>query len=326
MKSFKNFITETKKKKHIVHKAFIGKHNVGKPHVIHKAFIGKHNIKKSKKKGLHEKVKDKVMHRLYDLTSPASELGKRKHNHLRDEMRNNASLTSEDHEHIKNYTGDMHHPINRALFRQSSDLIGSRQNQSTPRDVQKADEGLSNAIKKHKTSKNFHVFSGMRSPENLERSRDGRIHLTNPAYTSTSISSDQGHNFGSTDTHEDGMSKHIYKKPEGSETPVQVTPQEHIQERKGNRPGQNSERYKHVAKIHIPAGSHGVYAADHSEYNNEKEHILHKNARISFHPEPTVDHETKTVLWHGRLEHDGVQATRHNTRKSDEDKQLKLDL
>ncbi len=73
--------------------------------------------------------------------------------------------------------------------------------------------------------------------------------------------------------------------------------------------------YKHLIRIHVPEGSHALYTRPASQHKHEHEVVLHKNARVRIHPEPEVDHNSKHVVWHAKLIHDGVNPTRHATDK-----------
>lgn len=167
------------------------------------------------------------------------------------------------------------------------------------------DDDLSKALHSHTTDRNMHVFSGMRSPEGLE-THNGHIHLKNTAYTSTSIDPSVGHIFGRQYRHDGSRSVHRYV--------MNRDTQERAREDAVPEHWENTSRpidYIHVAKIHVPAGSHGAYVAPISNSPEENEFLIHKNAHIVFKPEPTVDHKSSSVIWHGKLVHDGIKPTRH---------------
>lgn len=185
-------------------------------------------------------------------------------------------------------------------------------------DSHESHEGLDSAIKKHKAPINTHVFSGMRPPvEGKHPSNHVDVHL--PAYTSTSLSPRIGKGFSKTDVN-DKRGEHTYWRgatrdgiKEGDKfDPKNKKHQEWIN--KNVATGEpNFHAYTHMAKIHIPEGSHGMYAEHHTPmfFKGEHEYLLHRNSRVRFRTTPTVDHESGLVIWHGHLTHDGVAPTRH---------------
>jgi hypothetical protein len=46
------------------------------------------------------------------------------------------------------------------------------------------------------------------------------------------------------------------------------------------------------------------------EAPNEQEVIIHKNAKVKFYHEPTINHDKQLVIWHGKLVHDGIKPTK----------------
>lgn len=73
----------------------------------------------------------------------------------------------------------------------------------------------------------------------------------------------------------------------------------------------NKHVYDHMLRLHVPAGSHAFYAEHHTSNRGEQEIILHKNAKIHIHETPELDHKNKKVIWHAKLAHDGIKATKH---------------
>jgi hypothetical protein len=222
--------------------------------------------------------------------------------------------TPDEKHAIEHYTEDGHKSINHNLYH------GLKHDNEFH---QETDDNLSSAIKKRTISRNMTLYSGMRSPEKLP-SHNGHKLLQNPAYTSTSTSPEQAAPFGSRKNHDGTKTAHTYHQYSHE----QYDPKKHTDYEESDTSDQNMRLikhkeddskgsftgYSHVAKIHVPQGSHGMYPGRHSLNSGEDEVILHKNAKIAFKEKPVVDHETRTVQWHGYLVHDGVKQTRHGIR------------
>lgn len=293
--------------------------------LIHKHFIGKKAP--AKDKPVRKKIEEKLS---YDRMAELGKAGfEAKHKHLTDHYNNNPHLHPHHHEAVADYTSAMGYVLNEAHYQgknpheHMTQTLGSNETH----DLNKTDRHLSDAISKSKMTRSFHVFSGMQSPERLKPSHDGRIHIQNPAYTSTSIRPGVARQFAKqvvrgtrggtrTGSQSSEYSKHMYdvkRKRVTKKAYERIKSMNSVAERAGNlRPMAEPRRYKHVAKIHVPSGSHGIYTAPISRHDHESEYLLHKGAHVSFHPEPTVDHHTQTVIWHGRVEHDGIAPTRHS--------------
>ena len=71
---------------------------------------------------------------------------------------------------------------------------------------------------------------------------------------------------------------------------------------------------RHVLKLHIPQGSHGIYVPKYSAAPNEREFIIHKGAKFHIHPEPEIKKAgwnngvNHTKVWNAHLVHDGIKA------------------
>lgn len=220
-------------------------------------------------------------------------------------------LNQDEHRAINHYTEEGHKGVNRALF--SNGAFASH-------DDEHSDEHLSNAIKKRTMPRNMTLYSGMRSPEKLPTSKGHHL-LHNPAYTSTSTSPEMALPFGGRKTHDGGKTEHTYHQY----THEQYNPKKHTDYKEVDVGDQNMRMvkhksdpgkgsfigYSHITAIHVPKDSHAIYPGGISLNSREEEVILHKNARVAIHPTPTVDHETRTVLWKGKLVHDGLKPTRH---------------
>ena len=212
--------------------------------------------------------------------------------------------------------------------------------------VQHTEKHLPKVLAQHKTPEDMHVFSGLGfTPEHQIHNRGGVFHL--PAYTSTSISRNAAHGFGRSDE----KSNHIYNNQTFQQMPSRhyhaikkryndaqeffgrmgnyakmrdvdmgkATAAEHGSEFEQHYNTYNKYKrflpqhgqYTHTLRIHVPAGSHGAYIAHHSDFPEEKEFLLHKNAMVKLHHQPEVDHAAKRVIWHAKLIHDGIKPTRH---------------
>ena len=220
-------------------------------------------------------------------------------------------LNQDEHRAINHYTEEGHKGVNRALF--SNGAFASH-------DDEHADEHLSNAIKKRTMPRNMTLYSGMRSPEKLPTSKGHHL-LHNPAYTSTSTAPEMALPFGGRKNHDGSKTEHTYHQYNHE----QYDPKKHKDYKEVDVGDQNMRQvkhksdpskgafigYSHITAIHVPQGSHAIYPGGLSLNSREQEVILHKNARVAIHPVPTVDHGTRTVLWKGKLVHDGIKPTRH---------------
>lgn len=347
--NFKNFLEEEKNKQTTFHKMFVSSKKSRDPN-YHKLYIS--SKKRKKRKQVDEKFDWAQQASSHDYSQKGSKnivqspFKGASPKDVKDNVLTHAHWNVQEKTHplhpsernaVYKYTGNEHHNLNSNLFK------GKPHGPETAH----LDKHLSGAISKRTAPKNFTVFSGMRSPENLEKHKgSGHILITNPAYTSTSAAAGVGKDFGGTYTHDRQLSKHTYWRPNISgkksryKSGSQFNPNKHkgwkapnegashIYPEHKDMPshvkaiGDHSSwtkhehggywhSYKHVVQIHVPKDSHGIYTGAHSEYTNEKEYVLHKDAKIAVHPKPEVDHENGVVKWKGKLVHDGVKPTRH---------------
>lgn len=210
--------------------------------------------------------------------------------------------------HIKKATGIDHNIIQR--YTNSSESINKHLlGDAAPPHLQKVEiepglvphlnnqvDQISKLISHHQTPEDLHVYSGVGySPADYhDKNSSGPIKVHLPAFTSTSI-----HPLSSLEfVHGTGITK------------------------EGQPAG-------HVIKIHVPEGSHGMYTSPISEYPNEKELLLHRNAKLHIDPTPTKmtwgrwarppgkeDGDLEIIphtlhIWHAKLVHDGIKPTRH---------------
>jgi hypothetical protein len=251
-------------------------------------------------------------------------------------------FNSEEREGIKRYTGHEHHEVNGNLFKgkpHNADHAFIDNHLSSAIKKRTAPKNMT-VFSGMRSPENLPVHKG-----------SGHILIHNPAYTSTTVSAATGKDFGGQKTQEGTASKHTYwstdshwgnpptgkskykpqtqfnpnkhkawKSPEKGATfmePVHKDMPSHVtvSGNHGSWSNQNQgghwKVYKHVVQVHVPKGSHGIYTGANSEYDNEKEYILHKDAKIAVHPTPEIDHENKVVKWKGKLVHDGIKPTRH---------------
>lgn len=272
------------KRKYIVHDVFLGKLHKHNPDVSQLSL----KLSARKKKLIEKNL---TTGRMVALNS--NNVIDKKAKHLHNDFKK-ANLSDDEISSLNHYTTSDYEYINGHFH--GDELIPHR-SETEDHNLRCINE-MSSALKKSKLSRNIHVYAGMRSPENLEKSEDGRIHVHNRAFTSTSINPRIGRAFSKITTVATDKEKR-QKTRFGS-----LSKNEHgdvIQE----------SPYSHVAKIHVPAGSHGLYINHISSQDNEHEYLLHHGSRVSFYPVPTIDHKDRTVVWHGRLEHDGIAPTRH---------------
>ena len=281
-------------------------------------------------------------------------------NKLHDELlehQEKTEHTDDEHTAIRRYTTSSAETFNRPHFRNARDKTTSETapNFSHPNEY---DEHLSSAIRRSTTHRSMHVYSGMRSIEDHPDSEDGHKHVHLPAYTSTSLSHEIAGDFGSQKKSDGKPSRHTYfathmlfkalnkkapgKVKEGEKYDPKNPDHKEVHDSKtetlagdtsGTKPGKmdrqqahyrthggSFEGYRHISRIHVPRGSHGLYTGNQDDRKNkrgtnltthdEHELILHHGAKVRFKSEPTVDHESKTVMWHGQLVHDGVKQVR----------------
>ena len=63
----------------------------------------------------------------------------------------------------------------------------------------------------------------------------------------------------------------------------------------------DKEPDKHIMAIHLPKGHKGVhYVGKESEYDNERELLMDKGAKLKIHPEPEIHHVSYEDNYHGR--------------------------
>ena len=241
------------------------------------------------------------------------------------EKRHHGNVSDDQHTHIREYTEDSD-GVNAPLHK------GEEAN----------DEHLSSAIKQNKLHRHVTVYSGMRSPEDHPKSPDGKRHVHLPAYTSTSINPRSAKSF-SVSTKQDGTpSSHVYwhrdpdhegehaheqhekfdpKNPKHVQSKADakdmLEPHDDTSKAKGRArslaSGGKWVRYRHMGAIKAPKGTRSLYMGNNNEFTDhgESELVLHKNAKVAFHKHE-VDHDSKSVIWHGKVTHDGVEKTRHH--------------
>lgn len=155
----------------------------------------------------------------------------------------------------------------------------------TPADVAaKKINDLQDVVRSYRTPRDMHVYSGVHKDVVsgiLDYTHEGPAHLHLPAFTSTSIDPDVAMDFAQ------AMDLH---------------------------------GIRHVLKIHVPQGSHGVYMHQDNSGNlhtREKEFLLHNGTKLHVHPQPTeyfhpeMSGHSFYKIWHAKLVHDGVNPTRH---------------
>lgn len=179
------------------------------------------------------------------------------------------------------------------------------QKASTYPEVHKLISDLHNVTTKHTTTEDMHVYSGTSfHPDRYKNDDNSSIKVHMPTFTSTSLDPTIGQAFSRPD-----------KAHHGLET----------NDGKPDYYWRVSELPRHVLKIHVPAGSHGVYVGSMAaqKYRNEKEFLLPKDSKIHIDPTPTeiksigpFQHPVTHYVWHAKLVHDGVQPTRHANEES----------
>jgi hypothetical protein len=311
---------EKKKKQPKFHKHFIGNH---KKHPDDKK-------RKKKKKSFSESLsfsRIKDIHgsphksRYYERLR---KLGNKLSSHY-----NENALSEHEHESIKHYTGEGAEEINDSLYH-------GRKPYEDPDDlIEHRDDHIhiQNGLSRFPSPRSMSVYSGMRSLEGLPH-ENGHIHVENPPPTSTSIDPNVGQSFANLKKRNGQPSEHKYwvdhrdvknnlsdvnpPVPEGTKADPNNPEHRELGVHLGNidlhkekRQGGRFVGYGHIAKIHVPRGSRGMYVEHITQNEGEREHILPAGSKFAFKKDPVVDHETKTVMWHGKLVHDGFDWTSH---------------
>jgi len=291
MLTFKQFLSETKKSTKYV-KSFLGFITKGEPS----------HVKEDSAKEIED---------LYQAGHRENALHKQLSKHYKFDTESSIPVERYTEGYLKKH--GPHHPnhynLNKALYH-GHDLakVSSK--------LHDFDHSLSKTLHKHTTPHDLTVHTGIKkSPEHHIDPNSDHIKMRMSAYTSTSLSPDVARRF----TRHDPESHFNYVHPNNTIGIANFNPKHHgklTPEQKEHDtttfhvPGNEKEhirKYAHTISIHVPKGSHGAYIANHSDRYNEKEILLHKNAKIHVDKTPTVDHKNWAVNWNARLVHDGVK-------------------
>lgn len=148
---------------------------------------------------------------------------------------------------------------------------------------------LDNALGKHTTDGDMHVFTGVRmNPASHFKSSIGEVNKSTqlhiPAFTSASTSLLAASAFA----------RHVRDNPESG--PKNFA---------NHGMSTDSTRNKHVLKIHVPSGSHAMSLMEHSFAPDEKEILLGRGHTIEVHHKPekidTDESGVHTYLWHAKI-------------------------
>jgi len=191
-------------------------------------------------------------------------------------------------EHLHSYTDDSS-DLNKRLVAAHHDKEGVS---TMDHSYQEQIHHLDGVMRKRKTPFGFHVFTGVGFNPGKTFSKGAHMHGHLPAYTSSSLTHTTAKTFAFGKT------------------------------RNPDFPNLAKNSHPHVLKIHVPAGSHGIYTGDDLGYGDEKEFVLPRNAKVRIHPVPskrsvkrldwTGEEKIHTLhVWHAKLIHDGVNKTSH---------------
>jgi hypothetical protein len=163
---------------------------------------------------------------------------------------------------------------------------------------------LDSMASKYKTHKDFHVYSGLgfhpATGARIGRTKSFGLHM--PAFTSTSFEPGFGVFFAKTHVNNDpNLPFHPNKIPIETRTPTNAG---------------------HILKIHVPAGSHGIFMAHKSiRERSEKEFVLPRHAKLHVRYDRAIHegdydegfgtHFKPLHVWQAKLVHDGIEPTRH---------------
>lgn len=262
--------------------------------------------------------------------------------HLTEYLRAKGPTVPKIQEAIHNYTHDSS-PLNHMLLHNKDPKLVEKSSKLTKirgdllfDGEREMDQHLSRAIKLNTSQKDMHLYTGISfSPEH----HDFKKPFLLPAYTSTSLKKSTAAAFAfppentehiyknrqkitsnNNDHHADAL-KGLDDKYYGGKikTHEYHDAKGELEKRYGppTHGGNEKDVYNHMIRVHVPAGSHAVYAHPLSNHVREHEVIIHKGAQVRLHPEPELDHDHHMVIWHAKLTHDGVKATRHAKEKDE---------
>lgn len=216
-------------------------------------------------------------------------------------------VTEPESKALCGYTDSDYRPVNKFLNKNDRELnsIAKAQAMSTDYAQKRTDDQIkriSSALSKHNTVHDMYVYRGF-DLGGVSDTRGALLNLTGPSPKGVTHRVLHSRGFMSTTTDlikaKGTFSNPVYNK-------------------------RNSRNYSNILKIHVPAGSHGMFMKDYSVHDTEREFLLHHGSKVAVHPKPTVDQSKGLVVWHGNLIHDGIQPTRHAFGKKDVGYQEKL--
>lgn len=185
------------------------------------------------------------------------------------------NLSAKEVESIEDYADDSK-PVNSMLHQHDK---GHDINVKSKEAYKKTVGYLDNALRRRNTTEDMHVFTGMKtSPAKYFKKVGGNIpenqnvHL--PAFTSTSTSIKAARGFAE-------PTQHPYDERHGITYP-------------------DDGEVRHILKIHVPKGSHGMSIRGRSFAPEEDEILLARGHNINIHHKP--EHiSADTFLWHGTI-------------------------
>lgn len=198
---------------------------------------------------------------------------------------NSKSLSINELKSVKVYSDDSS-KINKMLYNHDQ----NKPEGTESRHAQIIQAGhLDNAMNKHTTSEDMHVFTGVRlnpaahfGSTNGEVNKSVQLHI--PAFTSASTSLLSASAFA----------RHVRDNPETAAKNLA-----------NHGMSTDSSRNKHVLKIHVPEGSHAMSLMEHSFAPDEKEILLHRGHTIEVHHVPekinTDESGVHTYMWHAKI-------------------------
>lgn len=203
------------------------------------------------------------------------------------------SGSSESKALISAYTASSDH-INNHLY--NTHVGNGKLTAMSPENAQSFSDQFQSVVSSHRAPRDFHVYSGSRiSPAEHNDPTKSHIKVHLPAFTSTSLNPKVAGKFARLSNHDSDAWTNAYKANE---------PISHIR--------------ANLFKIHVPAGSRGMYVAKYSGIAAEKEFIIPHGAKLHIHPEPepreieiSPGNERSVNVWHAKLVHDGTEPTRH---------------
>lgn len=277
-KSFKEYRDEKNSKKETMETSF-GSHSLPKKKETMETSFGSHSLPKEKpikedkeEKDAFEFDKKPVDNSAY--VKHTVTVAEHTHQHNQVAPMHSDKMSANELEAASDYT-DSSTTINSMLHMHAKGHDISTKNKD---EYRKTAKHLDNALNRHKTHDDMHVYTGIRySPSKHFKKENGKLQSTAtvnlPAFTSTSTSIQAARGFSEFTAHKNDVHHEVDSK---------------------------TDEVRHILKIHAPKGTHAMSLMDHSFCPDEKEILLHRGHDIEIHHKPEKL-DDKTYLWHAKI-------------------------